>query len=545
MRGHQQHPEDRDGKPEDARRWPAAPAKAQTTAQTAAQATTQITAAQTAARIAATGAGSGLTAGLVMALQRTVGNDAVTRMLQQQRHTHSASCGHQAPGPRDTPGSAVVQRSSVHQVLRSPGRPLDEPVRQEMETRLGADFSDVRVHDDATARRSAAEVGARAYTSGEHVVIGQGGGDKHTLAHELTHVIQQRSGAVAGTQTPDGLQISDPSDRFERAAEANATRVMQGPVDLRRTAADRHRPAPAGEVVQRVLTPPQVAQGTPLTPDFRSRSDPAQGHRVVSAWMVSNGTRPLGSPPSGNPPGYDYIRQLKLTNFWIRFHLVNEKAGGPGDSRNLVPSSKRDNSRYETTVEQPLKTDVQNAKNKPGDGVFFGVEVNYGTAATGTQRQQDNAPYFPTSLDLYHMYFDAGTGQWAARQNHGAQFTFLDRQPADPGGSMAITALTLPLLQTNAPAYTNWNNDDVRFLQSLGNARKSDFERLINDASGLGATQSVEHAFNEIRYQAGNPSTRPPRNAAPQGTTPFAHRINNANAIQQLSAQIAQGRITL
>ncbi|WP_408055332.1 eCIS core domain-containing protein [Streptomyces paludis] len=66
-------------------------------------------------------------------------------------------------------------------------------------------------------------------TSGSHVVIGRGGGDKHTLAHELTHVIQQRQGPVAGTDNGSGLRVSDPSDRFEREAEANAQRVMRGP----------------------------------------------------------------------------------------------------------------------------------------------------------------------------------------------------------------------------------------------------------------------------------------------------------------------------
>lgn len=123
--------------------------------------------------------------------------------------------------------SAPVQRSAVPGVLRSSGRPLDSAVRRDMEARLGADFSDVRIHDDSAAKASAAEVGARAYTSGSHVVLGDGGGDEHTLAHELTHVIQQRHGPVAGTDNGAGLKVSDPSDRFEREAEANAVRVMQ------------------------------------------------------------------------------------------------------------------------------------------------------------------------------------------------------------------------------------------------------------------------------------------------------------------------------
>lgn len=149
------------------------------------------------------------------ALQRSVGNATVARMLTQRDE--------EADGP------SVQRRAGVHDVLRSSGRPLEPGVRAEMEGRFGgADFGDVRVHNDAVAQRSAAEIGARAYTSGRHIVIGENGGDKHTLAHELTHVVQQRSGPVAGTDTGQGLRLSDPSDRFEREAEANAHRVMSG-----------------------------------------------------------------------------------------------------------------------------------------------------------------------------------------------------------------------------------------------------------------------------------------------------------------------------
>jgi hypothetical protein len=46
------------------------------------------------------------------------------------------------------------------------------------------------------------------------------------LAHELTHVVQQRSGPVDGTDAGGGVRISDPSDRFERDAVATADRVL-------------------------------------------------------------------------------------------------------------------------------------------------------------------------------------------------------------------------------------------------------------------------------------------------------------------------------
>jgi hypothetical protein len=120
-----------------------------------------------------------------------------------------------------------------------------------MESRLGADFSDVRIHDDRAARASAAQVGARAYTCGSHVVIGDGGEDKQALVHELTHVIQQRQGPVAGSDLGGGLKISDPSDRHERAAEATAARVMCALLSEHPLAAGS--PAQPGRVVQRTI----------------------------------------------------------------------------------------------------------------------------------------------------------------------------------------------------------------------------------------------------------------------------------------------------
>ncbi|MFD8209672.1 DUF4157 domain-containing protein [Streptomyces sp. NPDC059695] len=219
-------------------------------------------------------------------LQPVIGNAAVARAVQRARHTHDADCGH---------GEDTAPRSLVPEVLRRPGRPLAEPLRAEMEGRLGADFSDVRLHTGATAQRSATEIGARAYTSGAHVVIGPGGADKHTLAHELTHVIQQRGGPVSGTDNGAGLRVSDPGDAFERAAEANAKRVMSGPA-VQRAAHDGHDRAPGrpygghGDApVQRKLgfetevsLPVQDAAGAKYPGDTDLAQSTSQDFKVVS-----------------------------------------------------------------------------------------------------------------------------------------------------------------------------------------------------------------------------------------------------------------------
>lgn len=173
-----------------------------------------------------------LTRQAILHLQRTAGNAAVAALIEARRQPPSRGDSSEHGQP--------AQRSTVPDVLRSPGRPIDDATRTDMEARLGADFSDVRLHTDTAAQESAAEVGARAYTSGSHVVTGDSGIDRHTLAHELTHVIQQRRGPVAGTDNGCGLKISDPADSFEREAEVTARRALSG------QAPAQHEHGPAG-----------------------------------------------------------------------------------------------------------------------------------------------------------------------------------------------------------------------------------------------------------------------------------------------------------
>ena len=109
------------------------------------------------------------------------------------------------------------------ETLSTPGEALDAGLAQQLGSRLGHDFSRVRVHADAKAGASARAVDAKAYTVGEDVVVDPAHyhpGSAQTqrlLAHELVHVMQQRApgGAVAGPQ-------------HEREASRLAARVISG-----------------------------------------------------------------------------------------------------------------------------------------------------------------------------------------------------------------------------------------------------------------------------------------------------------------------------
>jgi hypothetical protein len=106
-----------------------------------------------------------------------------------------------------------------------------------MEPRFGHDFSGVRVHTDGRAGTSANAVGAVAYTVGNDIVFAPGRHrpesveGRSLLAHELTHVVQQR-GAVPPTprstlvERPDGgstIEIAPEVDNVGAEGQATAT----------------------------------------------------------------------------------------------------------------------------------------------------------------------------------------------------------------------------------------------------------------------------------------------------------------------------------
>jgi hypothetical protein len=159
------------------------------------------------------------------------------------------------PAGNPRPGSAPPV---VHEVLSSPGLPLDNPTRNMFEPRFGRDFGRVRIHTDEKAAGSASAVNALAYTVGNHVVFASGQyrpaaplGQK-LLAHELAHVLQQQDIAL-DTGSLSGLEVGAPDDTAEYEAEAAAQRIVLDPGSDLRLAA---RAAPAGRVAPQLRRDP-------------------------------------------------------------------------------------------------------------------------------------------------------------------------------------------------------------------------------------------------------------------------------------------------
>ncbi|MFK0089588.1 DUF4157 domain-containing protein [Pseudomonas sp. NPDC090755] len=128
-----------------------------------------------------------------------------------------------------TPTVDAATQSAIGRKMTS-GQPLSSEVRDFMEPRFGADFSNVRIHSDTESTRLSNRLSARAFTYQNHVFFsdhqyqpGTGEG-KHLLAHELTHTLQQghavqRSAAVSSSANTPQIQRFGVQDALDRFAE--------------------------------------------------------------------------------------------------------------------------------------------------------------------------------------------------------------------------------------------------------------------------------------------------------------------------------------
>ncbi len=106
---------------------------------------------------------------------------------------------------------------------RGGGTGLDGDLRDHMESAFGTSFEDVRVHRDSGSDQLARSLTARAFTTGNDVFLRNdaSSGDRDLMAHELTHVVQQRSGIGDSS----GMTVRPAGDQLEVEADEVAARV--------------------------------------------------------------------------------------------------------------------------------------------------------------------------------------------------------------------------------------------------------------------------------------------------------------------------------
>jgi Domain of unknown function (DUF4157) len=216
-------------------------------------------------------------------------------------HAKTCTCGGTCPACRRAAQAqrmpapttaATAETARVPPVVARPGEPLSAPDRAFFEPRLDADLSNVRVHADAAAAHSAETLGARAYVFGSDIVFGAGEyrpespAGRRLLAHELAHVLQQRTRVQRQTVAPEDEPAAEGAQEPETAPEAEE-RAPEG--------ADAESPVEADAEEEAAAVPQEAA--------------PAPGDKAIE--VQSRGP----AAPAAPPPVCDPDRDLTWADF--------------------------------------------------------------------------------------------------------------------------------------------------------------------------------------------------------------------------------------
>ncbi|MEV4758651.1 DUF4157 domain-containing protein [Micromonospora sp. NPDC049559] len=351
-------------------------------------------------------AGPRTRAGL-LALQRTAGNRAVSRML-------AAGGGKAGPGKGgDRAGGAAG------------GTGLPTELQARMEEAFDADFSGVRVHRDSA---HADTLGVRAYTRGEEIHLASEHYRPETesgqalIGHELAHVVQQRQGRVGVTGQARGHEFND-DHGLESEAETLGRRAARGESarvgDGTRSGATTGAPALQASGIELLKAKDPAPADTSPVPDWQTLKGRAAApnavdvHHILKTYQqLSDGWKSgLGqaqqslankyATAQGAPDtvvayggtvswnGMQRGRQMTATMLSMKGgagsdattgayaglgsavegHLLNAYLHGPASFENLAPFSQTLNKKHLKEIEDPLKRMIYNQNR------FFAYQV--------------------------------------------------------------------------------------------------------------------------------------------------------------------------
>jgi hypothetical protein len=171
----------------------------------------------------------------LLKLQRQVGNAQIARLMAHREAMPEEEQLMAMHIDRDADAGASIMpevgmeggqiSDSLSQRIESKrggGSALDSATRTSMESALGDKFDDVRIHQDHESDQLNRAISAKAFTTGTDIFLSQqaSAGDSHLLAHELTHVVQQRGMSSSGG--PMTVGAADSGHEHEASSMASA-----------------------------------------------------------------------------------------------------------------------------------------------------------------------------------------------------------------------------------------------------------------------------------------------------------------------------------
>ncbi|MCU1372716.1 MAG: hypothetical protein JWO68_2 [Actinomycetia bacterium] len=240
-------------------------------------------------------------------LQRKAGNAAVNRMVQTKLTVGEAGDAYEQEADRvaadvmrrlqggdtgddvqrtsavpavqaksaDPLGGTDVSPEVASTISASSGRPMDGGTQTRMEGAFGADFSSVRIHDNAEAGAASESLQAHAFTTGSDVFFRKGGydpgssGGQELLAHELTHVVQQQG----GTASRQIRRFIDVKTFAERTSEGRFTRKSTAQIAIEKKLATYAKLGAKNDKGKIVIPDTKLAQAVSLITDMKEAAN--------------------------------------------------------------------------------------------------------------------------------------------------------------------------------------------------------------------------------------------------------------------------------
>ncbi len=211
-------------------------------------------------------------------------------------HDFSKVCIHaDEPATQKAPigpegGQLDAQLTSRIQAERGSGTPLKVPIREQMEQAFGANFANVRLHADPTSYTFNHSVGARAFTIGNDIFLGPEASPDETqlLAHELTHVVQQRSVSNRGP-----MVVGPASNSYEREAS------MMGTAFIANASSTTEDMVDSADGVQRIPIDASLSNGAPGEADATTIPAETASGRGMSTGLLVQRQDNLSQPSLG------------------------------------------------------------------------------------------------------------------------------------------------------------------------------------------------------------------------------------------------------
>ncbi|MFH8974264.1 DUF4157 domain-containing protein [Streptomyces sp. NPDC017890] len=316
-------------------------------------------------------------------LQRLAGNAAVARAVETTSHEHEPTHGHigvEEGGPAD-------QRQLLEAAMAGPSRALTGPLLGEASAFYDNNaLSATRLHDDPTAQRAVAAMGAQAMTVGTHVFMGPTAqGRKDIIGHELGHVDKNlRGDRETGQNNGAGVTVTDPGQDSERTAAADGAAFAAGAAHAPSVLAQRAAVPGAGHAapaVQRSARASGALGADPLSVVQRYGSGyaparPARRHRVD-----------VNSLPS-------YFEDPT-------YRMTSSKAGGDWSTATLGPNGLFD---MGTDADSSLPRAIRKARDSYGINFKAGHLLNAEFGGTG--RHAANLTILTPTANRLHQSFD-------------------------------------------------------------------------------------------------------------------------------------------